>query len=157
MTISKKISTNLTILLFLCFLNCKNTQKSIENDNTKKIEFSLTTTSCYGTCPVFTFEIYTDGNASYIGEKHVDLEGSYNAKLDEKDRTALFNMLGEINYFEMKLKNDFTVKDLPTKYFYASIGDKESKITYYSPKSESMDELYELVNKIIRETNWIKS
>ena len=64
------------LVLFSCGSSKKNTETKVKEIK-KELVISLERTPCYGTCPIYKMEIFSDGSAFYHGERFVDRIGDY--------------------------------------------------------------------------------
>ncbi|MGV0940776.1 DUF6438 domain-containing protein [Empedobacter sp. ULE_I140] len=65
----------------------------------------VTSSGCYGTCPIYNYRIEADGTFIYDGEKFTNIEGLYKGKINKE----------YFNYFK-KILNQIDIKNLPNKY-----------------------------------------
>jgi len=145
----------LTFLISFFAVSCKNApQKSVSSIDEKI--FYLETTSCMGTCPVFTFTVLSNGVCSYNGTANVDKLGTYFGSLDSGQLADLKKELSNSNFFNIDLKNDSLIKDLPTTYLYYNNGSREKKISYYHPKNKTVDGLVGFSYNLIKSITWTK-
>ena len=92
---------------------------SIHHKEIPQKEISLEKTQCFGTCPIYTINIFSDGTGTYEGKRFVDLEGIYNFKINKKEIRKIRRMAKQINF--KKIKN---------KYFNELIRDAPSTIIF---------------------------
>lgn len=102
------------ILMFTLYSSCSIHQKKIPQK-----EISLEKTQCFGTCPIYTINIFSDGTGIYEGKKFVDLEGTYNFKVHKKKLRKIRRMANQINF-----------KKIENKYFNELIRDAPSTIIF---------------------------
>ena len=151
------INNSLKLILLFAFFatQCKNTpQKSSSIVNEPM--FYLKTTECMGSCPVFTFTVFDGGLCSYQGIDNVDKLGTYSSELSLEQVDELKNKLSTLDFFNLEVKNNMLVKDLPSQYLYYNDGENEKTIMYYHPKNKQLDELIEFTNSLIIEMEWTK-
>jgi hypothetical protein len=80
----------------------------------KKI--TLSRGSCYGTCPAYKLEIYSDGKVKYEGHSFVKVIGTKTWYIDEIAIKKLNKLITDYGYLDMQKDenpNSFTT-DLPT-------------------------------------------
>jgi len=83
-------------------------------------------TPCYGKCPMYEVEIYTDGRATYNGKKFVEKLGLYEAQISEKDLAMMKKKFFDIDF--MSLANEYPedgqkIADLPATIIDFRTGD----------------------------------
>ena len=59
-------------------------------------------TGCYGHCPVYIAQVFSNDSVSYLGVRHVAREGLYEAKADTAWTNAIVTKAKAIHYFELK-------------------------------------------------------
>lgn len=92
----------------------------------------ISTTMCFGTCPVFELAIKKDGSASYKGLKFVERLGDYKLHLNNSDLIYFNNLIKNIH--AESLNNEYTVDytDAQTAYLAIEYSDgKKKQITDY--------------------------
>ncbi|MFW5795254.1 MAG: DUF6438 domain-containing protein [Bacillota bacterium] len=80
----------------------------------KKI--TLSRGSCYGSCPAYKLEIYSDGKVKYEGDRFVKVTGTKIWYIDDIAIKKLNNLITNYGYFDMlksENPNSF-ITDLPT-------------------------------------------
>ena len=94
-------------------------------DKTKQVyqnEFDaiiVTSSGCYGTCPIYNYRLEANGTIIYAGEKFTDIEGIYKGKIKKE----------YINYFKKALSK-VDVKNLPDKYENSSTDGNYEEIVF---------------------------
>jgi Domain of unknown function (DUF6438) len=63
---------------------------------------TLRRTWCFGTCPIYSLEIFQDGRSHYNGEKFVAVTGSQEAQISPVAVATLVEKFSKINYFDLK-------------------------------------------------------
>ncbi|MEO6758436.1 MAG: DUF6438 domain-containing protein, partial [Saprospiraceae bacterium] len=71
---------------------------------------SLRRTACFGSCPVFLVEIWSDGQVVWLGEQHVARIGRYSAQVSPGWITALLQAGETAGFFD--LNNQYPPKSL---------------------------------------------
>lgn len=72
-------------------------------------------TACFGRCPIYTASIYQSGLVLYQGEKWVEKEGMFQAKMTELEIKSLLEKAKSVGFFEMNEAYDSPyVTDLPS-------------------------------------------
>lgn len=106
--------------------------------------------ACYGTCPIYSAQIFGDGSVIYNGVENVKLKGKQQFKISKAKVQELVKAFENINYFALKDQYDtdergMRIADLPPVTTSISLKGKIKKVVhnYGAPK-----ELRELENKI---------
>jgi len=126
--------------LLVIFISC-NTSTQI---NTKEPIISMQRTACFGECPIYKFEIYSNGDCRYIGKKFVNKIGEYKFNLKKNNIDLILSKAKEINFKKMDDKYISSITDLPTTY----IKIKNKKIVDYSNAPKELKELENLIDEI---------
>ena len=121
-----------------CEVNYKEFQKDtlyvknnflIPRDKYVNADFSsvtLKTTSCYGTCPVFSLSINKDGTASFNGIRHTRTKGLVNLKADKEDVEFLNEILKIIDFKHLKSNYNVCWTDDQTGHLTVNFTDGSS-------------------------------
>ena len=116
----------------------------------KDIVITIDRTSCFGDCPVYSAEIYANGDVVYVGRRFVKEEGERRFKISQETIQKIIKEFERIDYFSLKDKyvedeNRMSVTDLPTTTTSICLdGKKKSIVNYYgAPKK-----LFALEDKI---------
>lgn len=121
-----------------------------------ELVLSMTRTRCMGQCPAFTFELYSNHQASYKGEAFVPLLGEWTAKLTPGQYARVAKKFTDSSFFDMKDRYYQEVTDLPSTYLYYSDGEREKKILDYYGAPRELKALQEVVESLIQELDWKK-
>jgi len=125
------------ILILLCILgvliaSCKSTKDTTQNPETFQkqvgpddIVFMLKKGGCFGTCPIYTFRIYNNRYAEFIGKQHAHLSGTWSKVISKDSYKALKEAFKEANFSEFQDNYESNIPDLPL-----------IKISYYSKESK---------------------
>ncbi|MBI1257727.1 MAG: hypothetical protein GC204_09675 [Chloroflexi bacterium] len=65
-----------------------------------QVAITLERTACFGTCPVYTVTIYTDGRVVYNGEQFVDVKGEQTSSIDPATVEQLIAGFEAVGYFD---------------------------------------------------------
>ncbi len=144
---------NYLFLFFLIVSSCKLTSttyfskslnsEELSTDKTKII--SLEKKACFGTCPIFSINIFNNGEVIYYGKKFVKKLGNLNLELNQKEINKILNKAKEINFNNLKSEYTDNISDLPTTY--VTINKKTIKNYYGAPKE--LKDLEKLIESII--------
>ena len=79
-----------------------------------QVAITLERTACFGTCPVYTVTIYTDGTVVYNGTQFVDVKGEQTSSIDPATVKQLIAGFEAAGYFEWNDSyTDMNVTDQP--------------------------------------------
>ena len=92
---------------------------------------SLEKTGCYGNCPVFEAQVFSDGAATYFGQKHAPRTGRFTAKVRPALAMELVKRAEVAGFFGLETlypTSGRRVADFPTTIIYVRDGQKERRI-----------------------------
>ena len=99
---------------------------------------------CYGKCPIYEANIYTDGTVKYTGKNFVDRIGDWESQIPREDVKMVRQKYFDAKFLEMA--NEYPtsgekIADLPTTTIEFRVGDM---IKYVKDKHDAPQELKEL-------------
>lgn len=116
--------------IVLVFTACKSksntTSRALRGD--RPFIISLERTPCFGTCPVYTVRIHSDGKIEYSGREFSNPKGDYETFIPLNEVAALRRAIVEANF--MNLENEYDnmyISDLPSAITRLIIDGKEVK------------------------------
>jgi hypothetical protein len=95
------------------------------------VRITLERTSCFGTCPVYTVTMRSDGSVSYEGTQHVRVPGKHSWKIDPAAVLALAREMEAAGFFEMKDEYTASITDLPTILTTLTRGSRTKTVKDY--------------------------
>ncbi len=98
----------------------------------RSVVASLRRTACFGACPVFSVEIWSDGQARWQGERHVARLGAHSARVSSAWIAGLLKAGDRAGYFELASqypRNGQLVPDLPLTITMLRRGNREHRVT----------------------------
>lgn len=109
--------------------------------------------ACFGSCPVYSAQIYSDGTVVYLGEENVKVKGEQRHRISEDRVKELIRAFERIKYFSLKDKyevdgNGRSVTDQPTTTTSISLNGKQKKIVDYYCAPKELVELEDLIDKL---------
>lgn len=120
------------------------------------VVISLQKTQCYGNCPAFKFEVYSDLSAKYSGIAHVEQLGDWSTTLTNEQHQHIMKEFEESDFFEFADRYYQEISDRPTTYVTYSDGDRVKKVMDYYGAPEKLKQLEAKVEKLITELEWKK-
>ena len=130
------------MILFSVFLSCG----LIEKTDTSEIELiiSLQRTACFGTCPIYKIEIYTDGSGTYTGTRFVENIGVSKFQLSKSDVRKILEFANKIGFSKLKDEYSEPITDLPTTF----IQIKNKRIRNYTGAPKKLKNLEKLIDQL---------
>lgn len=114
----------------------------VQQKSNSKILITIERTACFGSCPVYSAQIYTDGLVIYKGKDSVRVKGQKRYRISKGEVKDLVREFDRINYFSLKDSYQFDEKgmsmtDLPTTITSISLNGRQKKIVdYYGAPKE---------------------
>ena len=123
-------------------LSCGLTKKA----NTSKIELiiSLQRTACFGTCPIYKIEIFSDGSGIYTGRRFVENIGITKFSLSKTQLNLILTQAEAIGFTNMQEEYSEPISDLPTTF----IQIKDKRIRDYTGAPKTLKNLETLIDQI---------
>ena len=132
-------------ILITLFFSCQ-VSNDLINKNPEKI-ISLERTACFGSCPIYKIEIFTNGNGTYTGKQFVENLGVINFKISTKKIQEIINYAEDIDFFKMEDRYYEPISDLPTTITII----KEKKIINYSGGPKQLRLLEKLIDRFYQD------
>jgi len=137
----------LFIVLLLSISSCGTFKKNTNIftfTESKDLIISLQRGACYGTCPIYKIQIYTDGSGIYTGTRFVENIGVIVFSLSENQINLILTQAEAIGFKNMKEEYSEPISDLPTTF----IQIKDKKIRDYVGAPSELRKLENLIDKI---------
>lgn len=118
---------------------------------------SLKKTPCYGNCPAFEAQLFSDGRMVYRGNENTSRIGLFEARTTASEIQALLNQARELRYFEHQSRyptKGKLIQDLPMTVTFVKDRIKENEVrnNYFSP--ESLKEFEAFLLTFFEKANW---
>ncbi len=145
----KPAVTALVVLLLLSpILRAKGSQKC-EGDVLITIERG----ACFGSCPIYSAQIYADGTVVYVGKNYVKTIGEQRFKISQDRIQNLIKEFERIDYWSLKDKyetdeNGVSVTDLPTTTTSICLDGKKKRVVNYYHAPRKLDELEDKIDSL---------
>jgi Domain of unknown function (DUF6438) len=125
---------------------------------------TLRRTSCFGTCPIYSLEIFEDGPLHFDGERFVAAIGPRDSQIAPSAANALIERFAKINYFDLqdvyesRQNPDGTIEsisDLPTTYLSLRVGNRSKTIKDYAFAPDDLRTLELEIERVTNTHRWI--
>ena len=128
--------------MFSILLSCGLTKKT----NTSEIELiiSLQRTACFGTCPIYKIEVFSDGSGIYTGTRFVENIGITKFSFSETQLNLILTQAEAIGFTNMKEEYSEPISDLPTTF----IQIKDKRIRDYTGAPKKLKNLEKLIDQL---------
>lgn len=84
--------------------------------------------ACYGTCPVYTIEVFENGTLVYNGKNFVDKLGFYEKKISPTEAVNFIKKFNTLRPDTLPQAFEMRIPDLPTVYYFVSYPDSVKRI-----------------------------
>ena len=143
-------------------------QKSSDDQNSNDEWIRLSRTACFGTCPVYTVTIKSDGTVSYAGERFVFTIGFAQGRIDKSAFRDLAREFEKLDYFT--LPDEFVpgtkacpnmVTDMPSADTAIRLNGKTKRVAHYHGCGNSgilpkLTALENRIDEVAGTQKWIK-
>lgn len=140
--------------LLITIVGCNPNQGQASETPEDQALITMEKRECFGTCPVYTIQIFADGRAEYKGEKHVKNIGLYQRQIPADTIASLIRAFQEADFFSLKDEYVAEVTDLPVTYLSFRYQGKYKKIKDLINAPESLDMLEQKVADIADADGW---
>jgi hypothetical protein len=137
-------------LVLFSFNSCK----SLKEIETRNLLIELRTTGCSGTCPVFTLQIFSNGDVILDGRKFIEQIGRHSAKINNEDLNKIVNLFNDINFFDLKDSYKSLQMDLPAKYITYYKNGESKEIMAYDNIPKNLTILINELKKLVDSLDW---
>jgi hypothetical protein len=119
---------------------------------------------CFGTCPIYSLEIFQDGKLHYNGEKFVAVIGPQEGRIPPAAVKALIESFYKIDYFDLKDVYETQqnpdgsmtmVSDLPTTYTSLRVGSRTKSVKDYAFSPEKLRTLELEIDRVANTHRWV--
>ena len=129
--------------------SCGNSKEIPKSES--EIIFSYRQTSCFGKCPVYNIEIYSDGLVKYEGKHHVSKKGNYIKHLSDEKIEEMIDLFLASKFFDFEDEYTSPITDLPTKYLGFTYDGKSKTIKDYHGSPAELKALHKVMQAIVEE------
>ena len=141
------------------FANSEHWIRDENGNNTynKDSYIKVKTTGCYGTCPIYEFQINGDGSASYVGERFVAVKGERKKDFGFKETLAIFETFNSADFWSFEDEYSENITDLPTTFLTYSHGGNTKTIRLYYGFPKKLEELSGIIKRYANSEGWVKT
>jgi hypothetical protein len=107
-------------------------------------------TACFGTCPVFRFNLNHDGSCTYVGVNFVDRIGSSRGNVSEAEMQRIKAAIDEVNYGSLdEVYDNPMIMDLP-----AIITEVSGQRVVNRVGGPNLSSMYAALDALIESVRW---
>lgn len=111
-----------------CFWKKKKKTRSSQAAQPVIRSAAMSRTACFGTCPVYTIELFSDGLLKYTGRANVPFTGIYEKRIPAAEVMTLLQELNSYRPDTCQNKYELRIADLPNIYYTITYKDSVKKI-----------------------------
>lgn len=101
------------LFIFLAFfISCKST-KPVSELTEDDIQITLRKGGCFGSCPVYSFNVYDGGYCTFIGEMNTEKIGTYSKQIEKEVYKELINSFEDADFHNFDDMYESNIPDLP--------------------------------------------
>ncbi len=145
----KKAFLGITTIALLTACGASNNATALKRKGTE-FTFKVSTTPCFGECPVYDLTIKESGLAVYNGKNFPDTKGEIFKSLPDEEMDSLRMVLANSGFFEMdSVYDEPSVTDLPGTTLTLTLGNSSTKTVmgrYETP--DSFDRIKAFVERL---------
>ena len=121
-------------------------------------EIGLERSGCYGTCPVYTVIIKSDGTFRYKGEHFVKRTGEHTGTVSLYAFNHVAQYVRDSGFMDLQESYTRMVTDNPTTFTTAVIDGKRKVVSNYADAGPSkLWAIEQLIDKLLLEAKWDES
>jgi hypothetical protein len=118
-------------------------------------EIGIERGACFGTCPIYTFIIKSDGTCHYKGDKYVERIGEFSGTVPIGDFHELAQFIRDAGYMGFENGYRRMVTDHPTTYTTVVMGGKRKVIRNYANAGPTaLWAIEELIDGLTTKATW---
>jgi len=131
--------------------------QDIHLDPSDSLFASLRRGYCFGTCPVYTVEIFRSGYVEYSGQANVTMLGVYHGQLSEAQLQELSDIADDIQYSTFDtLYNHPPIADFPSITSSIVIGNVRKTVRRVTGYPKSIVLFEEAIDRCVEAITWTK-
>ncbi|HLU87561.1 MAG TPA: DUF6438 domain-containing protein [Taishania sp.] len=118
---------------------------------------SLERSACFGTCPVYSVNIYSSGYAEYVGTLNTKMIGTYSTTFSKEQLNSLVETANAINY--MSLDDVYDTKgitDLPSHISSIVINKQRKVVTRRHNYPDGIIVFEKKIDELVESADWKK-
>ena len=133
----------------------KDAIRASQNKNDTLFAF-IKRTPCYGRCPIYSASFYKSGYVIYRGERFVEKQGIYSARISQDQLISITKMAHMVNYMALDKEYDTAVTDLPSTYTSINLNGTKKEIKNRAGGPDELRSFESHLDRILDGANWTK-
>lgn len=118
---------------------------------------SLKRTPCYGRCPVYEIQFFSNGEVVFNGERNLRRLGIFLARVPESTLRQILEQAGQARFFELKdayPESGAAITDLPETITFVNNGKARKTITNYYDAPLPLLRFEQFLDEIANGLDW---
>jgi len=112
-------------------------------------------TTCYGSCPAYSFIVQKDGSFKYVGENYVDRIGEYTGTIPTFRLKKVFEAIDALDFAALATQYTSNITDMPAVYTLVVQDGKPKAIENYAGVGPAqLWAIEELIDSLVEQINW---
>lgn len=121
-----------------------------------RFHVSLTRTACFGTCPVYSVAVASDGRVTWEGERHVAAEGRRTAQVSRAEVGRLRATILRSGFYRLPREIGQVGTDLPSQTITVTIDGRSHNVTNHRANPPpAFTQVAEAIDRTARTSAWI--
>jgi len=108
----KKLSTLFLLLILLG--SCKIVNPEIQPEDSNALWIEIKHTGCYGTCPIYNWKVYANGDLQYQAMRFTEFIGVKEASMSDRELFKFYSSLKGYNLIPIDTTHRDRAIDLPS-------------------------------------------
>lgn len=118
-------------------------------------EIGIERSGCFGSCPIYTFLVKSDGTFRYKGENYAERQGDFTGTIKVWEFNHLAQFIKESGYMELKDAYTRGVTDNPTTYTMVVMSGKQKIISNYANSGPTkLWAIEQLIDNLLTKAKW---
>jgi hypothetical protein len=118
-------------------------------------EIGIERAACYGTCPMYTFVVKSDGTCRYRGDDYVERKGQFAGTVPVWRFNQLARFIAESGFLNLRRDYDLEVTDHPSVYTMVVVnGERKVIRNYANAGPPTLWAVEELIDALLAKAEW---
>lgn len=117
----------------------------------------LSSTGCYGKCPVFEYKVFNDGRVTYFGRNYVEKMGVYEATLPPQlvsQITSYADLVGFFQMAELYPNKSKDIVELPSTISFVRKNGQKKTVTNRYGAPRALEDFETFFLNIMKSLSW---
>jgi hypothetical protein len=110
----------------------------------------LERSACFGTCPVYSVTIFSDGRVQYEGKEFVKEKGARTGAISAREFSELATKVERIGFLKLQAAYRAPVTDLPTTTVTVTRGRESKSVEDYFGAPQGLHDLEALIERTVK-------